>query len=192
MKRFSFLLFLVLFLSCQLPTDTVIEEYYIENDYIPEVVENIAPGIILSPASSTVRNASSLTFSVDIDDPDDFYFYYSWTVDGEFAGADETLSFCKSPEIGTEYTVTVEVFDGENTVSASSVITVLEPPWEPTPLTIYFFPVGTEPGDELWLRLYTAEDNDDYSRICGSIRTTLEIYNRDHDPDAYILYGGYE
>jgi hypothetical protein len=37
---------------------------------------------------------------------------------------------------------------------------------------------------------YTATDNADYDRVLGVLAMTLELHNRDNDPDCHVVYGG--
>ncbi|MDA3957967.1 hypothetical protein [Oceanispirochaeta sp.] len=76
-----------------------------------------------------ISNGASVTFTVTIDDQDDFYHFYCWTVDGESCGDSESLTFSKSPDVEQSYIITVAVSDGKDLVSASSVITVQDKPW---------------------------------------------------------------
>jgi hypothetical protein len=178
--------------SCEQPTEPVIAEI-IEDPIIEE--ENFIPVIELLPGSSMVSNGAAVTFTVNIDDQDDFYHFYHfycWTVDGKSCGDSESLTFSKAPDVEQSYIITVAVSDGKDLVSASSVITVQDKPWSPEPLHIYFFPVGTAPDENLWVKIYICSDVADYEYKSIAVRTLLELYNRDNEPDAYIFTGGYE
>lgn len=193
MKRLILILLAVVMFSCEQPTDPVVEEVIEEQE--PEAEpepENFIPIIELSPGSQLIANGSSVTFSVEIDDQDDFYHFFCWTVDGESCGDAETFTFSKAPEFEQSYIITVAVSDGRDLVSASSVITVKDRPWQPVPLHIYFFAVGDYPSAENIVRDYTADDNADYDYKMIVVKTSLELYNRDNDPDCYSLGGGYE
>jgi hypothetical protein len=201
LNRLSFILILFVLFSCEQPTEPLIEEVVEEVVEEPteepeetpqEEPENFIPFIELIPGSSMVSNGASVTFTVTIDDQDDFYHFYCWTVDGESCGDTESLTFSKSPDVEQSYIITVAVSDGKDLVSASSVITVQDKPWSPEPLHIYLFPVGTAPGENLWVKMYICSDVADYDYKSIAVRTSLELYNRDNEPDAYILMGGYE
>jgi hypothetical protein len=170
--------------SCEQPTDA-------EKEVIEEP-ENFIPIIELLPGSSMIDNGASVTFSVEIDDQDDFYHFYNWTVDGESCGDTESYTFSASPEFETPYIISVAVSDGKDIVSKSAVITVKDRPWQPVQLHIYFFAVGDYPSAENIVRDITADDNSDYDFKMIAVNTSLELYNRDNDPDCYVLGGGYE
>ena len=183
MKRlkYALIVLIVLLASCDDKSD----------DSDEALQENFIPVIELYPGNQLIENGGSVTFSVEIDDQDDFYHFYCWTVDGESCGDTETFTFSKAPEFEQSYIITVAVSDGRDLVSASSVITVKDRPWQPVPLHIYFFAIGDYPSEENIVRDYTATDNADYDYKMIAVRTTLEIYNRDNDPDCYTLGGGY-
>jgi hypothetical protein len=113
--------------SCEQPTEPEVIEEIIEEPIIE--AENFIPVIKLLPGSSMISNGASVTFTVTIDDQDDFYHFYCWTVDGESCGDSESLTFSKSPDVEQSYIITVAVSDGKDLVSASSVITVQDKPW---------------------------------------------------------------
>ncbi len=157
-----------------------------------EVPENILPVIELLPGSQLIENGASVTFSVTIDDQDDFYHSYCWTLDGESCGDSDEYTFSDSPEFETSYIISVAISDGTDIVSASSKITVKQMPWQPEPLHIYFFEIGSHESEETAVKTYVASDNDEYDYFAIASITTLEMYNRDNDPDAYRVMGGYE
>ena len=187
MKKLLLISLIVFLFSCDQPVD-LIDETIIEE----EATENFVPIITLNQESQIIENGSSLTLSVEIDDQDDFYHYYVWTINDVIVSDEETYTFSKTPEIQTDYLLGIMVTDGKGIVHESITITVLEPPWAPEPLHIYFFEIGIEPDEDLWIKDYIAEDNTQYQYFLSTIATSLQTYNRDNDPDCYLVYGGYE
>ena len=57
---------------------------------------------------------------------------------------------------------------------------------------MYEIEIGIEPDEDLWIKDYIAEDNTQYQYFLSTIATSLQTYNRDNDPDCYLVYGGYE
>lgn len=182
MKKLLILLSLAL-MACDSPVDLINED---------DIQDNFVPIVSINQESQTIGNGASITLSVDIDDQDDFYHYYVWTVDGQIVSDEEDYTFSRTPSVDTDYIVGVSVTDGKGLATDSIIITVLDPPWQPEPLHIYFFPIGEELEETGWARVYVADNNTHYQQLLGTIGTTLEVYNRDNDPDCYIVYGGLE
>ena len=181
MKKLSLISLIVFLFSCDQPIDLI------DENVIPV---NFVPVITLNQESQTINNGANLPLSVEIDDQDDFYHYYVWTINEVIVSDEETYIFSKTPEIQTDYLLGIMVTDGKGIVHESITITVLEPPWIPTPLHIYFFEVGTEPDEDLWIIDYEASDNSQYQSFLSSTVSSLEAYNRDNDPDCYRVFGG--
>jgi len=183
MKLFLSSLLLIVLFSCDTPIN-LIDETGIEDNFIPVVTIN--------QDSQTIANGANLTLSVDIDDQDDFYHYYVWTVDGQIVSDEDEYIFSRTPEVDTDYLISVTITDGKGLATDSIIVTVLNPPWTPEPLHIYFFEVGTQTEEDSWIQEYIAVDNTQYQSFLSSTAMALQTYNRDNDPDCYRVLGGTE
>lgn len=185
MNRLKWLIIPFLFIACDMPIDLIDEEV------IEEVTEdNFIPIVSINQESQMIDSGASITLTIDIDDQDDFYHYYVWTVDGQIVSDEEEYTFSRTPEDVTIYIIAVTVTDGKGLATDSIVLTVRKPPWTPQPLNIYFFEIGVDPQPEDIIVQYTAIDNAQYQSFLSSTATALTIYNRDNDPDCYRVLGG--
>jgi len=181
MNRLKWLIIPFLFIACDMPIDLIDEEV---------IQDNFIPIISINQESQTVDSGASITLTVDIDDQDDFYHYYVWTVDGQIVSDEEEYIFSETPEEETSYILAVTVTDGESLVADSIILTVRKPPWTPQPLNIYFFEIGAAVQPENIIMQYTAVDNNQYQSFVTSTAMNLQTYNRDNDPDCYRVFGG--
>lgn len=181
MKKLLSSFILIALFSCDTPVDLIDEE---------SLQDNFIPIVTIDQETQTIENGASITLTVEIDDHDDFYHYYVWTVDGQIVSDENEYIFSRTPDIDTNYIVGISVTDGKGLATDSIVITVLNPPWKPEPLHIYFFEVGAQQEENGWIREYIAEDNAQYQSFLSSTLMGLEMYNRDNDPDCYRVLGG--
>jgi hypothetical protein len=57
---------------------------------------NFVPIITLNQESQTIENGANLSLTVEIDDQDDFYHYFVWSVDGQIVSDEDEFIFSQT------------------------------------------------------------------------------------------------
>ena len=97
MNRLKLLIVPFLFISCE--NMNLIDESNIEDNFVPIIT--------LNQESQTIENGASLSLTVEIDDQDDFYPYFVWSVDGQIVSDEDEFIFSRTPEADTDYLITL-------------------------------------------------------------------------------------
>jgi outer membrane protein OmpA-like peptidoglycan-associated protein len=147
---------------------------------ITVIKKNLPPVVRCEPASTSVTVGESVTINSNASDPNNDKLTYTWTVNGQKLAADTpSITFGTAGREPGDYTVKVEVSDGELTASCSSVVTVRPAPVvnRPPVLTVENEIVDVPCGESVVLNVKADDPDGDvvsvkWSAACGNIVVT--------------------
>ena len=141
---------------------------------------NEAPTVSCEPTSTSATVGDSVTIKANASDPNNDNLTYTWTVNGQKLAADTpTITFGTAGREPGDYTVKVEVSDGELTATCSTVVTVRAAPKvnRPPVIEVENAVVDVPCGETVVLRVKASDPDGDrvslkWSAACGTVLTS--------------------
>ncbi len=141
---------------------------------------NEPPTVTCDPTSTSVTVGDSVTIKANASDPNNDKLTYSWTVNGQKLAADTpSITFGTAGREPGQYSVKVEVSDGEFTATCTTVVTVRPAPKvnRPPVLEIENEIVDVPCGETVALRVKASDPDGDvvtlkWSAACGTVLAT--------------------
>jgi outer membrane protein OmpA-like peptidoglycan-associated protein len=141
---------------------------------------NEPPTVTCEPTSTSATVGDSVTIKANASDPNNDNLTYTWTVNGQKLAADTpTITFGTAGRDPGDYTVKVEVSDGEFTATCSTVVTVRPAPKvnRPPVIEVENAVVDVPCGESAVLRIKTSDPDGDtvqvkWAAACGTVQVT--------------------
>lgn len=182
---------LLLLVACEVPTDVIPVDKTVPP--IPGDMGDVKSAKwIRLPGAIVSRGAMGAFYDPDealCTEPESIYLFYD-----DFSIVQYKPLEGYYANLAQRGRLTVEIHNRDNPDALWDLIAVGPPPPPPPitsndpvldPLVVAFV---DDTGTIQWS--YTAEDNTDYDRVLTVLQMTLEIHNRDNDPDCHIVLGG--
>ena len=141
---------------------------------------NEPPTVRCEPTSTSATVGDSVTIKASASDPNNDQLTYTWTVNGQKLAADTpSITFGTAGRNPGDYTVKVDVSDGEFTATCSTVVTVRAAPKvnRPPVIEVENAIVDVPCGETAVLRVKTSDPDGDavsvkWSAACGTVLMT--------------------